>query len=288
MKSSWQVCYAQESSPRGLATFALLNRKYPVRDAGEVLSVSRAPAFAFVHKIFGNEYQNVAELIDYIDTHSLKPYPPITVIVYLDCGPCRPPRRPPGFARILAPRLNISQLNRALARKNDRIVEAFTRELDLILSKLPERPNVKYIIIPSLEDNLTPKAWATMAQVTLSRIGGRVGYSLARNSLPNAYRRVITTEVHGYNTSFQHRLKPGDIVNGDGENICFPGERCEGKPVWFVKEWLQSARSKGLIALIWRPETQGLDLSGKSIPIADRKYRIPNKNILKDLLTYGD
>ena len=275
---------ADNNSPYGIATLALLKRGYPVEDVARVLRASNNPAFAFVHKVFGNHYENLEILISDLTNNHPKPDPHITVIVYLDCGPCRTPRRPGGFFPVIAPRLDINQLNRLLERTHKRTLSIFKKEARFLRDRLPIQSNVSYIIIPSLEDNLTARSYAVMASIQQQVFAGIPQVTFGRNRNKNApFRSSNPIEFHGYHIADIRKLVSGDIVNGDGEIFCFKNEtNCTGYSQNHLLRWAKASRKRSLVTLIWRPETQGLTIKGGIIPLNRRKYRVPFQ--LHDLL----
>lgn len=281
---------AKEGSqtPSGLAILALLNPRFPVNDAYKVISASPAPAFAFVHKTFGNSYKNLDLLLSKLLANPVHARSNITVLVYGDCGPCRPPRRPAGLFPLIAPKETISSLNRKLEKNDHRLVRQFEKEYAILVGHLPINERLKYHFQISLEDNLSEKAFLRLANIAHKAIAGRDDITLGRN--PQAHRRTpgFPTERHSYGVKDLYALKPGDVLTGDGAALAFPGERCANQySTQQVRQVVLAARARGVIFLLWRPEHQGIPFCPNRIafiPPSKRTYKISNKAVLKRLL----
>ena len=283
------IANAQEcpSSSSGLVTLALLNPRFPVAKAAEALSTSPHPSFAFLHKTFGSKYENVKALID-----RLNPDPSagrcVTVIIYGDCGPCRTPRRPRGLFQVMAPSHSIGSLNRALEKGNLKVLKEHNREYEAIESKLPQLPGVRYIFMPALEDNFTTRSFQVVEALAEQVFAHRPDVAIGRN--PLRYKRATgVREIHSYSTRQLGALKRGDILTGDGDTMCFPGEsRCRGRGLRGIRKLVLEARRKGVHLLLWRPENQGLPLFIDNrpafIPVSRRKYQIRGVKHIKQLL----
>lgn len=275
-------------TPSGLAILALLNPKFPVKDAFDVISSSPSPAFAFVHKAFGSHYENLQSLLDMLVNNPLRAGDDITVLVYGDCGPCRFPRRPRGLFPLIAPKESIDSLNRKLEKNDHRTVRQFEAEYASLLRRLPTTPGVEYRFIVSLEDNLTDKAFIRLAGLFASLLGSRNDVTISRN--PQTPRRTpgFATEAHSYRIEELRRLRAGDILTGDGAALAFPGERCANQfTVEQVRHLVLEARARGVIFLLWRPENQGIPFCPSHavfVPPNRRTYKISHKAVLKQLL----
>lgn len=265
----------------GLVTIALSSKRFPVAQAAKALRTSPHPSFTLLAgPSFGRQYSNVAKLIGYLraQDNSLQAKPRcITVIVYGDCGPCRTPRRPAGLFSLIAKRDSISRLNRKLERADVRTLTQHAKEYERINLNLPELPGVQYIFMPALEDNYSDGAYQTLRILARQTFAGRLDISVGRNPLRHS-RGARPLEIHSYDPRELSRRSRGDIVTGDGDVLCFPGERCKGYSVGQVRALAQAARQKGVHFLVWRPENQGLPLSiGNNpafIPVSRRKFRV--------------
>ncbi len=268
---------AQEScpTPRGGATLALLHSRFPVNDAINTLSwATPHSSFAFVVKSFGNSYGNVEALISGLLNHPLRPSRCVTVVVYVECGPCRPPRRNPGLFPLIAPTENIGSLNRGLERNKAHIVRAFIRDIARIQSKLPQIPGVKYVIEPGLEDNFTRPAFHIIASLIKQEFQLRDDWRLGSNTVGNRLRAGVHNEIHTFLPEDLRRLRSGDILSGDG--VMYDPSRA----------FIRKATSKGVNILLWRPEWQGLPSQPSTHfkSISQRRYRFTDQSAIKKLL----
>lgn len=276
--------YAQGS---GLATLPLLNKKFPVNQAYDVIKRSPAPAFGFVHKVFGNEYSNLKLLINKLINNPANTTSDITVVVYVDCGPCRFPRRAKGFFSVIEGNESISSLNHKLEKGNTHILSAFNKEMEFVEKHLPIHPRVVYKLQIGLEDNYSDKAYSVLRSLASQVYSQRPDITIGRNSL-HFKQSKYPTELHSYSYSDLRKLKKGDVITGDGATLLFPGEKCQGgRSTSEVRRLVLKARKMGVTLLLWRPENQGLkfcDSTASNVPVNKRKYTILNSHDLKKLL----
>lgn len=259
---------AWADSATGILTLSLLNKNFPVEDAYTILSASPRPALGFVHKSFGSRYSNLYTVLDKLSPKE------ITVVVYGDCGPCRPPRRPAGYFPLIAPHLSIDQLNRRLESADVKTLNLFRKEWEFILNSLQLRSNVKYRFQISLEDNLTPRAHKVLRSLALQIFRGRKDVIVGRNSM-KALTANYPMEVHSKNLADLRKLKAGDIFTTDGFSLTYPGDfACESalKPSQ-ARDLITTGRIRGVIVLIWTPEAQGLPFCpAGSLPMREREF----------------
>lgn len=271
------------TSPTGVLTLALLNNRFPVGDAYDVLKESPHPAFAFVHKVFGGNYKNLRVLINRLaDTHDS-----VSVLTYADCGPCRYPRRPVGLFPIIAPKETIHSLNRKLEHSNTRILSLFSKELTTIKRNLPIRQGVNYNLQIGLEDNYTGLAHKVLRSLALQIFSDRPDVIIGRNALH--FRQAdYPVEMHTYDIRALNKLKAGDILTGDGFSLTFPGDPvCKSKKFDDIRKIVDRARDEFKQFYVYRSDIQGIPICYKgtrSVSPNKRKYTISQKDSLKRLI----
>lgn len=264
---------AQSSCPRGAAVLALQNPRFPVQQAIDTLSYAApSTSFAFVDYAFGRSFNNVRALTDGLLNHPIRPSSHVTVVAYLECGPCRSPRRPAGLFPLLAPWLNIPGLNRGLNRATQtRIVGIFVKEAERMAVSLPVRPGVSYVIEPALESNFTRDAELVVTAILRDAFRGRPDIAIGHNSVVGV---VLPgpRETHSFSVNL-NSLQRGDILTGDG----VPNDP---SPVY-----MRAACARGVNILLWRPEWQGLSrrFNGYVSP-SRRQYRWTDAARIKQLL----
>ena len=276
------IAYADIRPPgRGILTLALLAPHYPVRQTAKVLRASPSPAFGFVYRAFGRSPTNYLNLVQRLSGHNL----PLTVVVYGDCGPCRAPRRPAGLFPLILPRKTIAQIDAELARGTKATLKAYQREFANIAKLLKATPDVRIIFQPVLEDDLSDRAYNRLAALGREIFAGRPNTIIGRNSR-NLGQARGPIELHSLRIDILAGLRPGDILTGDGETMCFPEERgCTGASLSEIKQLVLAAQERGVHILLWRPETQGLPSNSTIlIPPSQRKYSIPGLGHLIDCL----
>jgi hypothetical protein len=284
--------YAQSQCPAassGVVTLALPSKHFPVSGVAEALSTSPHPSFAFVLRAFGTHYSNVPRLIDMLRAQPNHPGC-ITVIIYGDCGPCRTPRRPRGLFDILVPKENISSLNRKLEHADVRTLKAHDKEYSSILRYTPPLPGVRYIFMPALEDNYSDSAYRVVSALAHQVFALRDDIEVGRNRLTQKPRTFDgPKELHSYDASVLNHLSKGDILTGDGGNLCFPGDRsCKGYGLDAIRNLTLLARSNGIHFLLWRPDSSGLPIGIANnpvfTPVQRRTYRISGVRYHQQLL----
>ena len=282
-----RVALAQECpAAKGMMLAALPNATFPVTKAISVLREAEHPAFSFSHYTFGTKYDNVYRVISEL----AKEKKCVTVIVYLDCGPCRPPRRPAGLFPLLAKTKSIQALNVALAKAEPKTLNILYRSFEKLSYELPLVDGVKYILMPGLEDNLDRKAFKQMVFLIDMVWEGRKDYVIGRNRVNNQpVSGERPEEVHGYD-AHTSPPSPHDIINGDGDTWCLPGEkRCSGYSTDQIESLMTFAKKDGTTFLLWRPEWQGLptltDGSDSVLtPPSERTYRLVGAEETRRLL----
>lgn len=277
---------------RGGATLAVLRPGFPIKPTIDMLSAAAPhPAIGVVHKAFGSNYANLREVINGLINHPTRPSTCVSVVLYVECGPCRTPRRPAGMFPVIAPHLSIPALNSNLERAHIPTLKAFDKELERIEGALPQLPGVRYILEPGLEDNFTTPAFRALQSLIEQRFQGRPDYTIARNRIDNRdVPRPLNKEIHTYDYREVSKLKAGDIISGDGYTLCLPTDQdCKGYSMAQVGRLLREASERGVIVLLWRPEWQGLpaQIPGhvqSPVPPSKRKYTLAGRGYIKKLL----
>jgi hypothetical protein len=271
-----------------MATLAALRPDFPTSKVVKALSDSPHPAIAVVHKAFGSKYSNLQDIIYGLLGDPVGAPDCLTVVVYVECGPCRPPRRPVGYFPLISPKDDIAAFNRKLDQKTPRLLKKIKKEIAFIKANLPVDPRINYIIMTGLEDNFTDKGHQVMAELVDEVFEGSV--VVGRNRLYFQERAGRVDEYHSIDMEDLRRLKKGDILNFDGEIMCYSGETgCEGTPQFGVEFLIEEAQALGIGLMLWRPEWQGLPANADVnnpvvLPPWERTYKVPFINKIKKLL----
>lgn len=272
-----------QPAPTGVLTLALLNSRFPVKEAYDVIKESPHPAFAFVHKVFGNHYEH----LEYLIAHLASTHDSISVLVYADCGPCRFPRRPIGLFPVIAPHENIVSLNRKLEKGNTRTLALFSKEFMTIKSNLPTKPGVSYNLQIGLEDNYTTNAHKVLRALALQLFADRPDVTIGRNAL-KFQQAPYPVEMHTYDINALSKLKPGDILTGDGFTLTFPKDPvCLSRKFDDIRKIVIAAREQAKAFFVYRSDIQGIPICFKgttSISPSKRIYKISQKDSLKRLI----
>lgn len=258
----------------GIFVPSLLNPRFPVDDIIDL----KPNAVAVLAKSFGSKWSNLERVSPHVKT----------VILYLDCGPCRDPRRPKGQFSVIAPNMNISRFNRALGRRNPRLLRELRKYLSGVYGRLPRLGEIEYIIVPSLEDNFTHDAYVVFRELVREVFATE---RIVRNPLHGNRWPGDGLEVHSYSTIDASRLRPGDIINGDGVESCL-ATSCNELDFAELRKWVDIANSVGALPVIYIPQIQGLPANIKQggvsfTPPDKRKYTVHNIKQLRRLIENG-
>lgn len=274
-----------QAQGKGLVLLPLLSKKFPVQGAARVLSKTKTPAFSFLYKSFGNHEENLAHLLATLIPTSTT----ITSIVYFDCGPCRPPRRPAGLFSLVLPSLDIDDLSYQLELGYWQTQATLFLHIFTLLESLPQNEKLTYIIHPALEDNYTSAARKALSSLIKEAALDRPDIKLGINPLaPQARGRGVPLEIHSSSADRLRGLHRGDILSMDGERLKYPGEP-GGVEYGDARALIATAERKGVTVLLWRPEFQGLPplTDGGTrvlIPPSNRVYKISRPRYLMKLI----
>jgi len=262
------ACSAWADAASGLLTLPLLNKNFPVEDAARILKASPRPAFGFLHGSFGKEYQNLHRLQDMLGKRRM------TIVVYADCGPCRPPRRPKGHFPLIASSLDIRTHNRLIGGNNRNLIHKYRAVYWNIKEQLRQQRNIRYRFQISLEDNLTEEAHSVLRLIALDVFKDRPDVIVGRNPLKFS-QAPYPVEYHGWNPADLYKLKAGDIMTTDGFPMVYRNDEwCPSmlKPR-VARDLVVQGRIRGVITMIWTPQSQGLPFCFPGAPkMKDREY----------------
>lgn len=269
------------TEPRvGLAIFGLLNARFPLNDAIDMLSVQSRPTFSFTNKTFGENTQNYITLVDTLKAQGKSPY----VGIYAICGPCRIPRRDGRLVEFRKD-LDINALNRALAN-DPRTQEDYRNFLiDLKQNLVSLYNDLEYDIYPELESNFDRAAQTVAVRIAKEVFADSPNVRIVVNPLSNQRHANEPLEIHTDWPGNLSLVGKGDIINLDGSSFRFPGENGSGLSFDATKQFVTDAVNKGVIFYLWRFEWQGLTPGAHVSPDPDqRNYIFPNKDLIKELL----
>lgn len=194
-----------------------------------------------MHGAFGSSLDNPRALIESLLLDNARFIKRPRVYIYLDCGPCRPPRRS-GKLETWLRWLSIPALNRLLDREPP--IEAWSERIGQIAPLIDEFPQVKFILFPSLESNFSLAHDKLLNRATRTALIDKRNVITAVNRM--AYTRVATPlEIHDHSPNAWLKLKRGDIVSGDGIG---------GLPTCSM---LRALRARGVHYMFWRAAWQG-------------------------------
>jgi len=233
------------SLPVGVATLALQNRRFPVDQLCRSLKNSKTPYVAFLFHSFGTSIENLKRL----DRCTKN----LTLQVYVSCGPCK---RPGGTLDTW--RGGIPQYRQYLRK---------LRRVKLALS-----PNIRWVLIPELEDNLSPSLRLSLTQ-EIRKVLGLKRTSIATNPVRASRTLSYPLEIHDFDERLIASLRPLDIVSADGVQE-------EPSP-----RLLSLLSTKRVRYLHWLPCWQGLvSATSPKLPIKDRRFVWCNKDQTDSLL----
>lgn len=256
-----------------LAIFPIKNSKFPASVALDLLSTTAAPCFEFMYDTFGTSDANINTIITSLSNLEIN----ISVIT----GATRKPRRD-GRTETFYPELDIDQFNQAILN-DPRVQAAYKARVTAIKSQyIAPHPEISFVVIPELEDNLSDQAFGNTVNMIHEVLGELSNYRIVRNSINNRGFFGLNKEVHVISLG---GLVAGDIVSLDGEYFNFSDESKPGVISYNdLKVFLKQADSMGVTVYLWRPEWQGLPDGANKLP-NERNYIISHVDDIKDLLT---
>jgi hypothetical protein len=253
-----------------MAIFALFNPAFPISKTADTLANLKCPTFNVLWGTFGKQFDNADYLI-YRITNAGARKTPVKIGIYVDCGPCRRPRRGNGLEHF-RPDLTIDQFNALLAKEDAKLLADWDKRLAEVYAfidrysnprlstYLPWKkvPKIEWLIYPVLEDNLQQQGYNLLKsrisawfQVTPIRL------AIGRNRM-GLYSGPEPTEIHSYTPSHVATLSRGDAVNGDGIMS------------WPRKDLVGQCKAKGIDFLLWDADWQG----SAKLPVNQRYYFI--------------
>lgn len=262
---------------KGGAFLALLDERFPLKDAARFLKGLRCPAVGVLYKTFGKSLSRIVRLQTMIGK-------PLKVHLYADCGPCRYPRRPRGFAPLFKPELSIDDFNAKIVASG-RLRASFRREMLRPLFRLGrEHRSLIVEVSPALEDNYSMEARGVIWKLLRAerRFARAPMVSLKMNPLFYYPYSSFPIEAHTCSERTTSLLRKGDTLSFDGVHIAFRGEGgdCQSGE---AKKLVGIASRKKADVLLWRAPWQGLsneERVGK--PISQRVFVLDK---LKECLT---
>lgn len=268
--------------PTGLLTLALPNRDFPVLAGAAVINSSPCPAFSYLYRSFGSTESNLTKLTNLVVASAKRRHTNVSMVVYLDCGPCRPPRRPFGQFSLIAPSYTIQGLNRAIEASKKPVIQAYFQAYRHVALTLPKASNLHYKITLCLEDNYSKKTYQVLDKLARKAFAGVPRVEFGRNSVISNFSTGYI-ESHGYGSKtalYGSRLK---VSTGDGYPLCFPSEvNCRGSGMGDIKAWMSQNKRNGILSLIYRPDIQGVDGSSKGV--FKRSYKLSHQSELINIL----
>lgn len=257
--------FCQDTAPRtGLALLPLLHPNFPVGAAKRVLAQTERPSIAFLYGPFGTNPRNILSLVDGLPGE-------VQVQIYLLSGPTRTPRAKINGMQDFYKELPISHFNRRVA--NDVVVQRDFRERVLRVKEgiVDQLPNVHFILVPELEDNLTRGGRSQLVATIKEVFSGYEKVTIRTNPLP-----LVRTEGFAVETHDPHKIKRltvGDAFSEDG--LIVSNRR--------TQKLIEKARTQGADYYLWRCEWQGT-CSGHWRTPERRVYAIKNSAGLVKLL----
>ena len=258
--------------PRGIATFALMNKRYPFVRAMRALRDIDDPVIAILYGTFGlNEVGLENFLFD---------YPDLTVIFHVANGSGRRKRnrtngRPLLFKGELWKRLHVARLNTLLERKKGRVIRPYRKRIRKILALTKKYGGLqhKFILSIGLEDNYSDGAVATLLDVAREEWPYQISRNpMSRNAtgLHYGHSKLDFIELHSARPILSGK---NSIWSNDGASISFGEQRSFDSRISHTEMLtiLRGIRNNKGIVYLWDAESQGLMGSGSS----DSKTAIP-------------
>jgi hypothetical protein len=278
----------------GLSIFSLLNPRFDVQTASEILQESSAPAFSILYGVFGKDLTNYHILIDSL----IAARKPPRVALYALCGPCRKPRRD-GSMVILRPEMDVQTFQKAILYNptvRQEFVDHLTNNIRPIFDLYPE---LNYVLFLELEDNHSEDSFQAMFELARPVFKDYENVRIVRNALKGIAVRTyagewLNLEFHTTKPNFEPHYQWQDSVSFDGSYFNFVGEtrRCKKyiPPFEDIKTLIRNGLSQGVDMYVWRPEWQGLPECPEygAPPVEARSFRFKYIDQIKELMRLRD
>lgn len=256
-------------SHQGATFLALLNPKFPLKEGASLLNQSPCPSVGVLYRTFGLKLSRIVAFKKLIKKK-------LKVLVYADCGPCRWPRRPKGYADHFRTDLSIDEFNDLFPESQKLRSEYKRKALLPIIRFIPKHKNIIWEISPALEDDYNSDSWPSMLRLIRDqKRRSKVSFGIRRN--PLIYTREVgyKQEAHTCRPSMVEAMKPKDSLSFDGVHIAFPGEHGECRSDQ-AKKVMAKARAKRIDTYLWRAPWQGLPIREGTLgaPIPERTYKV--------------
>lgn len=257
---------------RGIATFALMHKRYPYKRAIKALVGINQPVIAVLYGTFGKD-ENGLEAF-------LNEYPNLTVIFHIANGSGRRKRdrntgRPLLFRGELWKRLHVDRLNFLLGKRKWRVIRPYRKRIKKILALIDKYGDDghKFILSIGLEDNYTAKAVGVLLDVAREEWPHKISRNPVRINETNlhfGHSKLDFVELHSSRPILRSQ---NSIWSNDGASISFTEQRSFNNRISSTEmsTTLRGIRNDHGIVYLWDAESQGLLGSGSG----DRKTPIP-------------
>jgi len=269
---SASIKVVEAESVAGAGFLGLLHPKFPAKEAAQFLRRFERPATAFLYRTFGVNDAHLKILLDDYRSARWNGGAPLQITAYIDCGPCRRPRRNGSLPHFRAD-LTISQFNSTLQKNSKarkKLLADYRNEARRVRRLVDLAPDFDWIICPSLEDNLSEQGFRQLSKVVRTEFRG-VKYKLMRNPMSGGRADAEVLELHLTDDSRFHLLRPGDMYFADGEKALHSSD--------FIRSLLES----GIGYIAWRPCWQGIT-NNPNTPPGQRTYSLCEKKQTLDAI----
>lgn len=252
---------------QGATFLALLHDSFPLEKAASLLKRSHCPTVGVLHRTFGLRLSRIVKLQALIKKR-------MKVLVFADCGPCRYPRRPKGYAPHFRPDLTIDEFNEQIITSRALRTEFRRKAIRPILAFMKRHPQIIWEISAALEDNFSIYSRKLINRAVASEIR-RLGVRVRVKENPLLWAPgALPGELHTCSSGYTKTLRKGDSLSFDGHHIALGGEKGEcGKDK--AISTIKAAKSKGADIYLWRAPWQGLDPNSRmGPPIGERIYKV--------------
>lgn len=253
----------ENTIPVGLSSFAMgVVGKFPLED-------TQTPE--------GVGYKSVARVVRHIATNELYTFPEtsnelqveetikffldnghaVTHEIFILNGPSMRKCRDPWINGVLGKKVCDEEFVRSL--QHDPMTRAAVQSLFnkvVVYAKRLEALGATVLICPELEDNQTHSTFKILLEF-LNKAGWRDSSKIVRNGGSPGEFGNVRFETHD-DTAIS-KLRPGDIVNNDGNSFVFYDEKPNSGeiPENRIRYMLEHAESLGVIAFLWNTRLQG-------------------------------
>jgi hypothetical protein len=220
---------------RGVMALGATHSRFPCSTLLSILESSARPAMSVLPRIFGDDLSCVKRFMArFADRdHAL--------VIYGEDNTGRRNRKQYTGAWLRG--VTIGDLNKRLERNDGATLRSYHRHVSAFLPQIVSAANIntRLVLVPSLEDNFTSRAWRNLSK----HVRGWWPYQIARNSVNDRNNYIAATEGVDRHTTAKAACIKGKLCVASNDGTYLSASR--------IGQWFKS-NSGAHISMFWHPE----------------------------------